>query len=129
MRLREFNLLTDENIHPGVLQFLRSQGFDVLDVKESRLVGADDEALIQKSIRENRLIVTHDSDFGKLAVVKSEPVVGIIYLRPGHIMPEFTITTIRELLKSDFDLTPPFILVAERSASRIQIRIRPLGPS
>lgn len=34
MRLEEFPWLTDENIHPEVVAYLRSRGFDVLDVKE-----------------------------------------------------------------------------------------------
>ena len=47
MRLRDVDLLTDENVHPGVLAYLRSEGFDVLDVKEEGLGGADDVLLIR----------------------------------------------------------------------------------
>ena len=40
MNLRRFAFLTDENIHPDVLGFLRGEGCDVLDVKESGLIGS-----------------------------------------------------------------------------------------
>ena len=39
MKFLEFKLLTDENIDVGVAQFLRDQGCDVLDVRESNLIG------------------------------------------------------------------------------------------
>lgn len=41
MNLRDFRLLTDENIHPTVTAFLRSQGFNGLDAKEEGLIGTD----------------------------------------------------------------------------------------
>ena len=34
MKLHQFALLTDENIHPRVVASLRTRGFDVLDVQE-----------------------------------------------------------------------------------------------
>ena len=34
MKLRDFGLLTDENLDPDVVAFLRRQGFDVSDVCE-----------------------------------------------------------------------------------------------
>jgi hypothetical protein len=44
VRLRDFPLLTDENIQPTVVAHLRSEGCDVLDVREGGLIGADDAA-------------------------------------------------------------------------------------
>ncbi|MCB1189973.1 MAG: hypothetical protein H7A23_17960 [Leptospiraceae bacterium] len=40
MFLKNFNFLTDENIHPEVLQYLRNLGFNIKDVKESGLSGS-----------------------------------------------------------------------------------------
>ena len=54
-----------------------------------------------KAFSEKRIIVTHDSDFGTLAVLGGEPVLGIIYLRPGHIDPTFTCDTLRALFEDD----------------------------
>jgi predicted nuclease of predicted toxin-antitoxin system len=85
VNLRGAAYLTDENIHADVVAFLRSEGCDVLDVKESGLVGMDDLPLIQTALAEQRIVLTHDSDFGKLAVAAGEPMIGIVYLRPGHI--------------------------------------------
>jgi predicted nuclease of predicted toxin-antitoxin system len=38
--------LTDENIFPAIVYFLRQRGFDVSDVREKGLAGADDDTII-----------------------------------------------------------------------------------
>lgn len=126
MILRDFSLFNDENIHADVVALLRGEGLDVRDVKESGLIGANDLDLIRLAFADSRVFLTHDSDFGALAVVVGEPVIGLVYLRPGHISPGFTIDTLRVLLGQTLNLNPPFILVAERTASTVRIRVRNL---
>ena len=75
---------------------------------------------------EDRVVITHDRDFGTLAVLAGEPVIGIVYLRPGHIDPGFTSATIQAVLDEDLDLTRPFILVARRANSHVTILVRSL---
>jgi predicted nuclease of predicted toxin-antitoxin system len=124
LKLWDFKLLTDENIHPAVVQFLRSQGFDVLDVATANLQGGLDVDVLRHAVTEGRVVVTHDSDFGTLAMLAGEPIIGIVYLRPGHIDTKFTTESIHELLRAALDLTPPFILVAHRRDGYVTIRLR-----
>ena len=124
MILRDFALLTDENISPSVISFLRANGFDVLDVKESGLVGSNDVDLIRLSIEKERVLVTHDQDFGALAVLDREPFLGILFLRPGHITSDHTIDSLRSMLAANLDLQPPFVLVAENFGTNIRLRLR-----
>jgi len=126
LKLLDFPLLADENIHPDVVRFLQEQGCDVVAVRESQLVGSTDEELLRTAVSENRLVLTHDSDFGTLAVLQGKPVVGIVYLRPGHIEPDFTIQTIRAILRQEQDLSPPFVLVSQRIADDVRLRLRTL---
>jgi predicted nuclease of predicted toxin-antitoxin system len=126
LRLKDFPLLTDENIHPEIVKSLREGGADVLDVKESRLIGSSDLVLIRKAFQEGRVVLTHDSDFGQLAVAALEPVVGIIYLRPGHYDPVFTLDTVETLFDQVAEIQAPFILVAERTGDKVKIRLRRL---
>jgi len=121
-----FRLLTDENIDPAVTAHLRQAGFDVIDAGQAELRGGADQQLLEFALREQRVIVTHDSDFGTLAVHQNQSLVGIIYLRPGHIDPAFTIATLDAIRRADPDLKPPFILVARRDANRVTMRIRRL---
>lgn len=128
MKLRDFGLLTDENLDPDVVQWLEGTGFPVLDVCRAGLQGTTDVELMRRAFAENRVIVTHDADFGSPAVLQGEPVVGLVFLRPGHINPDFTIGTLSSVLQVDPDVTPPFILVARRTGDTIGIRIRPVVP-
>ncbi len=126
MKLVDFGLLADENIHPEVVAFLRQQGLDVIAAREQALIGASDVALIKAATGQDRLILTHDRDFGRLAVAALKPITGIIFLRPGHIDPSFTIGSLRALLDTELALDPPFVLVAERLKSELRIRLRKL---
>ncbi len=128
MKLRDFPLWADENLDPDVVAHLRRLGFDVLDVAESDLRGGADADLLRLAAAQGRVVVTHDADFGTLAIHQGESMVGIIYLRPGHIDPQFTLETIEHVLRNDPDLNPPFVLVAKRSGRRVTIRVRHPDP-
>lgn len=129
MKLTDFGLLTDENIDPTVVAYLRQKGFDVQDCVEEGLVGSSDQQLLALAFREKRVVVTHDSDFGTLAVAQSQGVVGILYLRPGHIDSQFTIGSIEVLLKQSVELPSSFIIVVRRTGFDVTIRVRDLSPS
>ena len=126
MKLAQFKLLTDENIHCEVVALLRQRGFDVLDVAEEGLFGTTDVDLLRRAVSENRVVVTHDRDFGTLAILGGEPIVGIVYLRPGHIAPDFTMETIDAALSALHDLSPPFIVVVQRKNGHVTMRVRQL---
>jgi len=91
VKLHQFGMLTDENISRPMLSALREEGFDVLDVIEQGWGGRDDSSLLATAHDQQRIVVTHDRDFGTLAIAESRPMTGIIYLRPGHIDPQFSI--------------------------------------
>jgi len=122
----EARLLTDENVHPQVVSFLRDRGCDVLDVKELGRMGTSDPEIVRRAADEGRTIITHDRDFGRLLMAQEQLSVGVIDLRPGHIDPEFTIGTLRVL--SEYERPElPFIVVAEREKQRVSVRVRTIG--
>jgi len=128
VKLRDFGLLTDENIDPAVVAVLRNNGFSVWGVCESGWQGRTDVELLRRAFSDHRVIVTHDADFGTLALLGGEPVVGILYLRPGHINSQFTIETVDAVLRANPVVTPPFVAVARRTATNVSIRVRSLVP-
>ena len=126
MKLSQFAFLADENIQPEVVAFLRRLGLDVVPANEVGLAGAADTEILRVALETNRVVLTHDSDCGTLAVAAGQPVRGIVYLRPGHIEAQFTVESLKAILKADLDLTPPFLLVAVRRGDVVTIRVRPL---
>ncbi len=123
MKALDFPLLADENVHPEVIDFLRKAGLDVVSVSEQGQYGLPDSQVLQQATEAGRVVLTHDSDFGGLALM-GEQFIGIIYVRPGHIRTEFTTKTIESVRDNAPEVTPPFILVAERTGDTVKIRVR-----
>lgn len=124
MKLKELQLLTDENIDPEFLHYLRMHGFDVFDVKANSLSGSMDDVLLALAFEQNRIIVTLDSDFGTLIYRDNHPFLGIIYLRPGHFKTEYHIEIWESLMNLDIDLLSPFIIVLEQDKLGIKLRLK-----
>lgn len=125
MKALDFPLLADENVHIDVIAFLRKAKLDVESISEQGKFGITDKEVLLEAIKTNRVVLTHDSDFGGLAI-QGEKFVGIIYLRPGHIKADFTIKTLEAIRDNAPEVDPPFILVAERTDDIVKIRVRQL---
>lgn len=125
MKALDFPLLADENVHPDVIAFLRKIGLDIDSVAENGRFGLPDADVLHQANESNRVVLTHDSDFGGMAVFGAK-FTGIIYLRPGHIRADFTIKTLEAIRDNAPEVTPPFILVAERTGDTVKIRVRQL---
>jgi predicted nuclease of predicted toxin-antitoxin system len=120
MRLRSVKILTDENISPKVVRALRGLGLDVLDVKEQHWHGKDDQELLDIAYRDQRFVLTHDSDFGTLAVNEGKSYYGILYLRPRNLKPTNVIRLCERVLHKDLDVSPGAIVVIEETRIRIR---------
>lgn len=126
MRPLSFPLVADENIAPDVIHGLRARGCDVAGVVERGHAGRGDSELLSMAFEEGRVALTHDSDFGTLAVRVGEPLIGIVYLRPGHIDAREVVRQIDALRALDIHAHPPFVLVAERRGDAVKVRRRQL---
>lgn len=73
-------LLADENLHGGIIQWLRHQGHDVLWATET-LRGSADDTLLQIAQQQERLLLTADLDFGELVYREQLISHGVILLR------------------------------------------------
>lgn len=72
--------LADESCDFAAVRSLRAEGFDVLSVAEA-MVGADDESVIALSLREGRILLTEDKDFGQLVFAAGRKSLGVVLLR------------------------------------------------
>jgi len=91
--------LTDENIAVSVVKFLRSENYDVKDVKEERLFGISDFEVLKIAIKEERIIITHDKDFENISRNRSIEHRGIILIRLFDQSPENVIVKLKEILE------------------------------
>jgi predicted nuclease of predicted toxin-antitoxin system len=124
LKLRDLAYLADESLDPDVATHLKTLGWDVKTATEMSLLGKSDAEVLQTAFAAKRVVLTHDSDFGALAINLGEPCFGIVYLRPGHIRAEYTISTLDAVLQRNPDVEPPFILVASRRDRGVTLRLR-----
>ncbi len=120
MRPKGLKFLTDENVSPRVVSFLRGLGYDVLDVKERRWHGKEDAELLQKAARAKRFVISHDRDFGKLAINQRRPCYGVIYLRLKDQRSANAVRVMREFLNSHPNIRPGTLIVLRESRARIR---------
>ncbi len=111
-------------IFKEVVYYLRKQGLQIESIKERNLRGSTDNQIMTLAQAEEKVILTHDADFGRILHFSQGIKTGIIFLRPGHIDYAFDIQTMRSILSTDLQAQMPFILVAERSGEDIKLRLR-----
>ena len=56
-------ILADENVFEPIIQYLKSQGHQVISCRSPELSGAPDDKIYQKAVAEKLVIVTMDKDF------------------------------------------------------------------
>lgn len=120
MKFHEIRILADENVSPKVTAFLRIQGLDVLDVKEQGWQGKIDDELLEIAYHDKRWILTHDSDFGTLAIHEGKQCYGIIFLRLRNHRSHNVIRVCGQLLNHHAEISPRTMVVVEEARIRIR---------
>jgi predicted nuclease of predicted toxin-antitoxin system len=117
--------LANENVTGTVIQELRQGGHDVLSVKES-MRSEQDDVILARAQAEQRIVVTHDKDFGELAFRSQLPAsCGVILLRLTGSDPDTDNRRILQALESRTDWTGQFSVITD---SRIRMRALPAVP-
>jgi predicted nuclease of predicted toxin-antitoxin system len=113
--------VANENVSATVIGQLRAGGHDVLSVKET-MRGQGDPAVLGRAQAEERLVVTHDKDFGELAFRAGLPAsCGVILLRLAGDNPDRDNRRAIEAILSRTDWAGHFSVVTDD-----RIRMRPL---
>jgi predicted nuclease of predicted toxin-antitoxin system len=66
------------DIAAPVVHFLRTQGVDILSAREEGWGGLTDSEILAQAHAMARFVLTHNSDFGTLAVYRGEAITGIL---------------------------------------------------
>ncbi len=118
-------LLVNENMAGTVIAELRQRGHDVLSVKES-MRGEDDDVILARAQAEQRIVLTHDKDFGELAFRTHLPAsCGIILFRLAGSDPSTDNARILEAVESRSDWAGSFSVVTD---DRVRMRPLPAAP-
>lgn len=70
--------IADENVLDGMVEFLRSKGHQVVNVKRTALAGSTDDEIYEIAVKENNVILSMDKDFTRLLRFPPDMCGGII---------------------------------------------------
>ena len=113
--------LADENVEWPIIEQLRKCGCDVASVSE-KMSGAEDDAVLRWALKEKRILLTNDTDFGWMIYNQLKESTGIVLMRFSHESAEVKLRILKHLLKyHEGKLLYHFTVINES-----QIRIRPL---
>jgi predicted nuclease of predicted toxin-antitoxin system len=114
-------IIANENVAATVISELRRRGHDVNWIKESN-PGVGDEAVLATAQNEQRLVLTHDKDFGELAFRYGLPAAcGVLLIRLSGSGRQADIEQVLNVIDSRDDWAGQFSV-----ASRGRLRMRPL---
>jgi predicted nuclease of predicted toxin-antitoxin system len=114
--------LANENVTATVIHELRTRGHDVLSVKES-MRSEQDDVILARAQDDQRIVVTHDKDFGELAFRSQLPAAcGVILLRLSGRDREADNERVLEAIESRVDWAGHFSVVTD---DRIRMRTLP----
>ena len=90
--------LADMGISPKTVAYLNQLGHDALHLYEQSLIRLPDPEILQKARKENRVLLTHDLDFGELVAASAAKLPSVIIFRLQNMIPESVNTSLKQLL-------------------------------
>ncbi len=109
-----------KNVPRTVIIALREKGYDIASVWEFK-PGMSDEEVVELAIKESRIIITFDKDFGRIILIKPS-VPGIILLRIPQLNPLYIVERILSALRRIEDPYNKLIIIRKRTIKIITLR-------
>jgi predicted nuclease of predicted toxin-antitoxin system len=93
------DLVADENVPRAVVDRLRTDGHAIVAISEIA-AGMSDTAVMAASNARAFVLVTHDRDFGELAIARGLPFVGVVLLETERLSPSAQVERVSACLAS-----------------------------
>jgi predicted nuclease of predicted toxin-antitoxin system len=118
--------LADMGVSMRVVDWLRSEGHDVLHLRDQGLQRLPNGTIFRKAKREERIVVTFDLDFGEIVAASQGQIVSVVLFRLRNARSAHVIARLEVVLnESSAQLAEGAIVVVEESRHRV--RRLPIG--
>jgi predicted nuclease of predicted toxin-antitoxin system len=121
--------LIDNALSPVVAEGLRQANHDAIHVRDLGLAAADDETIFEHADRDQRVIVSADTDFGTILAMRNAASPSVILFRGAT--PRYPIGQVKLLIANLAAIAPSIergaVVVLE--PQRIRVRSLPMSSS
>jgi predicted nuclease of predicted toxin-antitoxin system len=118
--------LADMGVSMRAVEWLRSSGHDATHLRDEGLQKSPNGEIFQKAIRENRIVLTFDLDFGEIVAGSRGGSVGVILFRLRNTRAGFLIQRLKSVLEqSAEELAQGAVVLVEDGRHRV--RRMPIG--
>ena len=115
--------LGDMGISTKVIDQLKLDGHDSIHVAEIDMATAPDSVILKKARSENRILLTHDFDFGDILAAGGDILPSVIIFRLNNMRPENVYYFLKRIIISHGQLLTKGVIV---SVNETRIRVRKL---
>ena len=118
--------LADMGVSLRVVEWLRSSGHDAIHLRDEGLQTLPNGEIFQKALREHRIVLTFDLDFGEIVAASGGKSVSVILFRLRNTRADFVIQRLKIVLEQTKEMLAhgAVILVEDE---RHRVRRLPIG--
>jgi predicted nuclease of predicted toxin-antitoxin system len=120
--------LADMGISPKTVAFLQSFGHDVVHLHDQDLDRLEDPAILAKTREEERILLTHDLDFGELIAVSGARLPSIVVFRLRNMSPEMVSRYLQGIIDQHGESLEKGAIISV-TEGQVRVRLLPLTTS
>ena len=91
--------LADMGASMRIVEWLRASGHDVIHLRDEKLQKLANGEIFRKAIRERRIVLTFDLDFGEIAAASGGSSVSVILFRLRNTRADFVVQRLNAVLE------------------------------
>jgi predicted nuclease of predicted toxin-antitoxin system len=118
--------LADMGVSMRVVEWLRESAHDAIHLREEGLQKLPNGEIFQKAIREERIVLTFDLDFGEIVAASGGRSISVILFRLRNTRADFVVQRLKSVLQqSTEELAQGAVVLVEDGRHRV--RRMPVG--
>jgi predicted nuclease of predicted toxin-antitoxin system len=118
--------LADMGISPKTVTFLNTLQHDAIHLRDQELDRAPDSIILRKARREQRILLTHDLDFGELLAASGTASPSVIIFRLRNMHPDRVNASLNAIMNQHAALLEQGVIISV-DEGHIRVRLLPIG--
>jgi predicted nuclease of predicted toxin-antitoxin system len=115
-------LLIDMNLSPSLCPILQEEGWDAIHWSQVGRPSAPDDEIIELALKENRVVLTHDLDFGTILAMAHAAGPSVVQVRTQDVRPQALAPILILLLRRyEQELDSGAIVTVDEARSRVRV--------